>query len=125
MAMNISVKTTNYNILASGSVIVPYKEYLDISIDDLNFRFSFHEENSTDKKNGRFEVEIKNNEREEKVLEIKLFNMNTSLFGTPSQILQVGHYEGRILYVQFSVVSIKEENDAVQQLLFYTFYQDK
>lgn len=125
MAMNVKVETNNYNILASGSVIVPYTEYLDISLDNLNFRFSFHKENNDNANKGRFEVEICKNAKEEDILEIKLFNMNSSLFGTPSKMLQVGHFGGYVLYLQFSLVALKEVDDAAQQLLFYTFYQDK
>lgn len=125
MTMNVILETNNYNILASGSVIVPYREYLDIRLDDLNFRFSFHKEENENANKGRFEVKICKNAREEDILEIKLFNMNSSLFGTPSKMLQVGHFGGYVLYLQFSLVALKEMDNAAQQLLFYTFYQDK
>lgn len=120
-----NLATNNYNILASSSVIVPNTEHLDISLDNLNFRFSFHKENNPDNSKGRFEVKIIKNENEEEVLEIRLFNMNTSLFGTPNKMLQVGHYGGYVLYLQFSLVSLGGIDNEMQHLLFYTFYQDK
>lgn len=122
--LDVNIKTTNYNILASGSIIVPNNETLNISFEGLNFCFVFIKEQLEEKK-GRYDVRIIKNDKQEDVLEITLHDMNTSFFGTPNKMLQVGHYQGLNLYLQFSIVGLKDQDEYAQQLLFYTFYQDK
>lgn len=123
--MEFKIETSNYNILTSGSLIIPTHEDVILKLDDLNFRFTLKEEvNNDDKAEGRFEIGVEKNEKEEALLDIKLFNMNSAFFATPTKILQVGHYGGYVLYLSFSLVSLKTPL-SVQQLLFYTFYQDK
>lgn len=122
--MEVKIETKDYNILASGSVIVPSKDYVTISFDGLNFRFSFVNDDA-DKEKSKFDVHVIKNDKEENVLEIVLHNMNNTFFGTPNKMLQVGRYNGFVLYLQFSLVGLKVEDNYAQQLLFYTFYQDK
>lgn len=123
--MEFKIETSNYNILTSGSLIIPTNEDVIFKLDNLNFRFTLKEEERvTDKPEGRFEIAVTKNEKEEAVLVVKLFNMNSAFFATPNKILKVGHYGGYVLYLSFSLVSLKSP-ESVQQLLFYTFYQDK
>lgn len=39
--MNISISSSKYDIIESGSVIVPEDDYIEFSIDNLRFRFVF------------------------------------------------------------------------------------
>lgn len=123
--MELKIETTNYNILASGTLLIPTNEDIIFKLDNLNFRFSLIEgESRSENVEGRFEVGVTKNEKEEAILEIKLYNMNSAFFATPTKILKVGHYGGYVLYLSFSLVALKSQ-ESVQQLLFYTFYQDK
>lgn len=123
--MDFILETTSYNILQSGSLVVPGNQDVTFHLDNLIFRFSFHKEESKDKNQGRFEVKIVEDETLGRVLELRLYNMDTSLFGGPTKIVQVGRYHGYALYLQFSLVTLNSNDNQVQQLLFYTFYQDK
>ena len=39
--MNISISSSKYDIIESGSVIVPEDDYIEFSFDNLRFRFVF------------------------------------------------------------------------------------
>lgn len=39
--MNISISSSKYDIIESGCVIVPEDDYIELSIDNLRFRFVF------------------------------------------------------------------------------------
>lgn len=69
-------------------------------------------------------MDIEKNDDGEDVMDIAIHNMQTSFFATPSDRIKVGHYNGKELLLQFSLVAINSGEEH-EQLLFYTFYQQK
>lgn len=116
--------TENYDILETGSVVLPPNEYLEFEIGGLKFRFSF-----LDEVEGSNPVQTKVTGQliqgsGKSILSIKVINYN-SLFTTPPHMLEMGTLDGKRLFVLFSVVSLSADENNKMRVFHYTWYKSK
>lgn len=121
----MELSTTHYNIIDTGSAIVPDGEYLEFIHGNLRFRFVFSsvEDPQTKQKNTSITGKLIGEEPNQ-TLQINVINYN-SLFTTPSRILEVGELSGKALFVLFSVVTISSQNENGTKIFHYTWYTEK
>ena len=116
--------TNSYDILESGSVVLPYNEYLEFDIEGLRYRFTFSDDLEGENKGKTRVTGALVQDGESKFLSLNVINYN-SLFSTPAQPIEMGILGGRKLYVYFSIVSMTGDNPGKTRVLYYTWYQLK
>lgn len=117
----MKVSTNKYDILESGSVIVPVNEYVEFDIEGLRYRFLFINDNTEDSK-GVASISgslTKDDQGDYFAIEVKNYK---GLFYSPSDLIKVGELGGKDLYVYFSIVTVSDDNNAVLRVFHYTWY---
>lgn len=120
--MNISTKT--YEVLNTGSIILPSGEYLEFEIEGLRYRISFSEEIEGDPKGQSRVTGALVTEGGNQYLSLNVINYN-ALFSSPSQLLEMGTLGGRKLYLYFSIVTMSGDNSTKIRVFHYTWYKSK
>ena len=122
--MEQSLKIGNYEVLSTGSVLIPKDEYAEFSFDTLNFRIIFREEKDDEGKatNGHYELNIPSSGE---CLEIIMYNQNKTMFSSSPNFIAVATLMGRKLFLKFCIHSININNDYEDKLFFYTWYWEK
>ena len=122
----MKITTSNYEILDTGSIVLPYNEYLEFEIESLKYRISFNEEcESENKDQSRITGQIVQEEGGS-YFSLKVINYN-SLFSTPIQLLEMGTIDGKKLFLNFSVIPLSgsENNNNKTRVFHYTWYKSK
>lgn len=125
MAYKVIISTTSYQILQSGSVIVPSGEFVHFEIEGMHFRFTFSDQTNQDNtKTTRITGSlIKVDDKDG--LAIDVINYE-SLFSSPKKMFEVGTLKGKKLYVRFSVVTLSGDDSSEKSRIFhYTWYLAK
>lgn len=122
--MNISISSSKYDIIDSGSVIIPEDDYIEFSFENLRFRFFF----ISNQPNGENEDSsvtgtIKEDESGS-YLEIGIDGY-TSIFSSPLEFLNVGQIQGKALYVYFSITPLVANNKINKRIMIYSWYKEK
>ena len=122
--MDVKLSTEGYEILSSGSVIVPSNEYVQFEINGMRFRFSFIQESTEDNAEVHITKTVETDQSGQKCLTILISNVKDSFFGSLRRSMPVASIEGRPLNVRFSILSINKEEEAntEDKILFYTWY---
>lgn len=121
----MTISTGKYDIIESGSVVVPEDDYLEFEVEGLKYRFTFSDEKEADKPEKRRVTGALVAEGEDQLFSINIINYN-SLFTTPTQPFEVGYLDGgKILYVYFSVVSISADGRGKTRVFHYTWLKSK
>lgn len=120
---NISLETTNYNVLNSGCVIVPNGEEIQFNIDNLQFRFTFIEE--LDENGSPKKSYLKLKEHDGKSLCISLINMNDSTNAVNTNMINIGNIKGMDLFLKFCITSINQQESGCDFFMAYTWYLKK
>lgn len=121
----MEISTSNFDIIESGSVIVPENDYVQFKFNGLRFRFVFMP-NEIDMNNQEVGVAgtLKNDD-EGDYLEIEVQNYN-SVFSSPMEKLRVGTVGDKSLYVYFSIAPLITNNRKVNsRIMLYTWYKEK
>lgn len=121
----MEISTSNFDIIESGSVIVPENDYVQFKFNGLRFRFVFMP-NEIDMNNQEVGVAgtLKNDD-EDDYLEIEVQNYN-SVFSSPMEKLRVGTVGDKSLYVYFSIAPLITNNTKVNsRIMLYTWYKEK
>ncbi|RHK09600.1 hypothetical protein DW079_09970 [Segatella copri] len=121
----MEISTSNFDIIESGSVIVPENDYVQFKFNGLRFRFVFMP-NEIDMNNQEVGVAgtLKNDD-EGDYLEIEVQNYN-SVFSSPMEKLRVGTVGDKSLYVYFSIAPLITNNTKVNsRIMLYTWYKEK
>lgn len=125
----VTITTKNFDVLSSGSVIIPSDEYAEFLIDGLRFRIVFSEEkdrhgHATD---GHFSLNVKQDEHAEDYMEINMCNQNRSFFSSADTLIFVALLRNRKLYLKFCINSINtdDDTDLEDKLLTYTWFLEK
>lgn len=128
--MDITVRNNNSEVIASGSIIVPYGGYAEFVIKGLIFRISFHTD-STSNIYARYELNTDNNGVAQ-FMEVKAYNFNDSTLTSLNNRMPLARVDGRSLSLHFSVSSInrRHEGDENSQMIedkfiFYSWYLDR
>lgn len=123
--MIMKLSTGNYEIIETGSIIIPPNDYIQFSFNDLRFRFLFTSSlEMLDEKESEVIGTIKNDE-EGSYLEIEVRNFN-SMFVSPMHMLKLAKIQDKDLYVDFSIVSLTSNGNSIgERIMFYSWYKDK
>ena len=113
---------TKYDVIDSGSVIIPNGEYAQFMIESLVFRVSFL---YSDDSSQRLDVDMEKNDDGTDIMHIKAYNFHDAFFTTPSKMLAVANNNGRQLYLNFSVTSVNSNESQDDKLFFYTWLLEK
>lgn len=120
--MEILKSTGKYDIVESGSVIIPYGDYVQFEIESLVFRISFP---CSDNSQQRMAFDMEKDANGVDIMHVKAFNFQNSFFTTPSKMLALAKDQGRQLYLNFSVTSVNSREGHEDKLFFYTWYLEK
>ena len=122
--MEVKLSTEGYEILSSGSVIVPSNEYVQFEINGMRFRFSFIQESTEDNAEVQITKTVETDQSGQKCLTILISNVKDSFFGSLRRSMPVASIAGRPLNVRFSILSINKDEEAntEDKILFYTWY---
>lgn len=122
--MEVKVSTEGYEILSSGSVIVPSNEYIQFNIEEFKFRFLFMQESQDDDAPVRISKNLEKDENGDSYLSVIISNVHNSFFGSTDNSFQLATMNNRALSVRFSILSINRdrENRTEDKILFYTWY---
>lgn len=121
--MNVTISTEGYNIISSGSVIIPANDYVEFSIENLRFRFNMVQ-NSTHAHNGIIQTNVERDDIGDCLI-ITLVNFSSSFFTTPKQAIHLANIGNRDLFLKFSFTSINMSDEGSEGLLFYTWMLSK
>lgn len=122
--MNISISSNKYEILESGSVIVPEDDYIEFSFGNLRFRFVFSSNQANrDNEESGVTGTIKEDESGS-YLEIGIDGY-TSIFSSPTDLLKVGQIEEKALYVYFSITPLVVKEKINKRIMIYSWYKEK
>lgn len=121
----MKISTGKYDVIESGSVVIPQDDYLEFEVEGLNYRFTFSDEKEADKPEKRRVTGALVAEGGKQVFRIDVINYN-SLFTTPAQPLEVGNLDGgNKLYVYFSVVSVSADGMGKTRVFHYTWFKSR
>ena len=107
--MEVKLSTEGYEILSSGSVIVPSNEYVQFEINGMRFRFSFIQESTEDNAEVQITKTVETDQSGQKCLTILISNVKDSFFGSLRRSMPVASIEGRPLNVRFSILSLNKD----------------
>lgn len=123
--MTMQLSTGKYEIIETGSVIIPTNDYIQFSFENLRFRFLFNSSiDMSDKTKSEVVGTIKDDD-EGKYLEIEVKNYN-DMFASPMHMLHLGKIQDKDLYVDFSLVSLSSDADNIGgRIMLYSWYKEK
>lgn len=120
----MKISTSKYDIVETGSVIIPSNDYVQFSFENLRFRFFFASSEFSDRNESEVVGTIKD-DNEGKYLEIKVNNFK-GMFASPMHMLTLGKIQEKNLYVDFSIVSLTSDSDRIgERIMLYSWYKDK
>ena len=128
--MDMKIFTQENEVICSGSVMVPYGDFVKFEVEGLTFKLDFSE--STEKTNPHVNYAIEEEENEH-IMAIHAYNFNDALLSTLKQDLNLAKIEGRPLTLRLSISACNkhdigdgEEKKIVSDMLvFYTWYLKK
>lgn len=128
--MGITVKTSNREIICSGSAMVIHGDYLEFVIKTLRFRLSFgyHDEEGRSFYQTSY---VQADNPKDSYMEIKAFNFDRTTMNILPQPIALAQQDGRNLSLGLVVSSINRRNAPNQEgqqiedkLVSYTWYLD-
>lgn len=122
--MNISISSSKFEIVASGSVIIPEDDYIQFSFDNLRFRFVFDSNQAKSESEDSSVTGTIKEDESGSYLEIGIDGY-TSIFSSPSDFLNVGQIEGKALYVYFSITPLVTKDKINKRIMIYSWYKEK
>ena len=122
--MNIPISSSKYEIVASGSVIIPEDDYIQFSFDNLRFRFVFASNQAKSENEDSGVTGTIKEDESGSYLEIGIDGY-TRFFSSPSDFLNVGQIEGKALYVYFSITPLVAKDKINKRIMIYSWYKEK
>lgn len=119
-----------YEVLSSGSLIVPSSKVIEFIFDNLNFRVVFETEKDEDGNltQGHYTLNIEQEtDSSAKFLKISMYNQNKVFFSSSNSMIQVATLNHRKLYLKFCINSInmQEHEDKEEKIFYYTWFLEK
>ena len=119
----VELSTEVFDIISTGSVIIPANDYVEFLIENLRFRFNMVQ-NDAEAQNGTIETNIEQDDKGQCLI-ITLINFSSSFFATPNEALRLAKINNRDLFLKFSLMSINRSAQGPDALLFYTWMLSK
>lgn len=119
-----------YEVLSSGSLIVPLSKSIEFIFDNLRFIIVFETE-TDDNGNltqGHFSLNVEKDEHSGlDFLKITMYNQNKSFFSSSNSIIPVATLNKRKLYLKFCINSINTQSDESKEdkIFYYTWFLEK
>ncbi len=128
--MEMTIRTTRYDVVSSGSVIVPYGEYLEFIIKNLVFKLSFVSNDSGD---SFFRYELHEGANGSGTyMALECVNFERSLVRTVNEKQHLATIDGRPLLLQLTVSSVNKRNQGGEgtpeiedKLVWYSWYLER
>ena len=120
---NIELSTEVFDVISTGSVIIPANDYVEFLIENLRFRFNLVQ-NNTEAQKGTIETNLEHDAKGP-CLVISLENFSSSFFATPNEALKLARINNRDLFLKCSLISINKSTLGSDVLLFYTWMLEK
>lgn len=119
-----------YEVLSSGSLIVPLSKNIEFIFDNLKFRIVFETEkdDSGNLTQGHFTINVEKDEESGlDFLKITMYNQNKSFFSSSNSMSQVATLNQRKLYLKFCINSINTQSnkDKEDKIFYYTWFLEK
>ena len=121
--MEVKISTERFDVIGSGSVIIPANDYVEFSIENLRFRFNMVQSDG-DAQRGTIQTNVETDERGQCLI-ITLVNFTSSFFATPREALRLASINNKDLCLKFSLMSINPTEYGPDGLLFYTWMLSK
>lgn len=126
--MQIKLATDKYDIISTGSVIIPNDEVLEFRFENLRFKCSFEEEKD-DNGNltpGHVNTFIENEGTPDAYMIIRIYNQINSFFASSNSMFSLARLNRRELLFKFSIQSINAKKEGTEdKIFFYTWYLRK
>lgn len=124
------INVGNYEVISSGTVIVPNTEFLEFLFDNLRFKIIFETEKDDNGNltQGHYTLSVEKDEvTQSEFLKITMFNQNKSFFSSSNTMIPVATLKNRKLLLKFCINSIntQDKEDKEDKIFFYTWFLEK
>ncbi|MFK7750541.1 MAG: DUF6864 domain-containing function [Kordia sp.] len=116
--MEIKIKTGEYEVIASGSIVGNHNEPIEFELSTLFFIFEFITDTNSP------ESKINKTGIDDKTLKIELINFNNTLGTRNTAPLPIGTVNNRKLFVNFSSYSLSESTGPIFHYSFLHKIED-
>lgn len=117
----MNIQNDRYDIINTGSVIIPKSDYIEFSFENLNFRIICKEEKNEDGtfSDTRYKTRlVKDDSGNILYLELCIYNVIGSSFSATEDMLGLGFLSDRSLRLNFAINEISDST----YLFIYTWY---
>lgn len=117
----MNIQNDRYDIINTGSVIIPKNDYIEFSFENLNFRIICKEEKNEDGtfSDTRYKTRlVKDDSGNILYLELCIYNVTSNGFSATEDMLGLGFLSNRSLRLNFAISRISNGT----YLLAYTWY---
>ena len=117
----MNIQNDRYDIINTGSVIIPKNDYIEFSFENLNFRIICKEEKNEDGtfSDTRYKTRlVKDDSGNILYLELCIYNVIGSSFSATEDMLGLGFLSDRSLRLNFAINEISDST----YLFIYTWY---
>lgn len=121
-SLTMKVSTPQYEVVTDGVIIFPCDSYVEFSISELTYRLRFSEDGTERAHYTRNIVEQESTPN--KYMEIVFYNIPSSLFATPSNVIELGTIKGKKLCMRFSI-STAQRKDGNDFVLMYNWLVER
>lgn len=120
-ALEIKTSTPQYYVIADGVIIIPRDSYIEFSVSGLTYRLRFSDD---DTERVHYTRNIMEQNTPNEYMDIIFYNVPSSLFATPAEVIELGTIEGKKLCLRFSVNTIKRDGSS-DLILMYNWLREK
>jgi len=113
--ITIKTSTLQYEVIADGVIIIPSDSYVEFSISELTYRLRFAND---DTERVHYTRNIVEQDTSNKYMEIVFYNIPSTLFTTPSNVIELGNIKGKKLCLRFSISMVHRENGSDFVLMY-------
>lgn len=119
-----------YEVLSSGSLIVPASRTIEFLFDNLKFRIVFETEKDDNGNytQGHYSLSVEKDELSgSDFLKISMYNQNEAFFSSSNSMIQVAILNHRKLSLKFCINSINKQDDKniEDKIFYYTWLLEK
>lgn len=119
--MKINIQNDKYEIINTGSIILPKSDYIEFSFENLNFRVICKEEKKEDgtPTDSRYKTRlVKDNNGNVLYMELSIYNITGSTFSATENMIGLGFLSNHSLKLNFAINEISNST----YLFVYTWY---
>lgn len=120
-ALNIKAFTPHYEVVANGVVIIPSDSYVEFSILDLKYRFSFLNDET---ERVHYAKNMIGEDTPNEYMDIVFYNVPSTLLATPSNVIELGTIDDKKLCLRFSISTIQRENNS-DLIIMYNWLMER